>query len=79
MKTTSIIMIILGVALLLGGVLLYGHTSNAVDSGGSAIITTFNGHWSVQIPSFFGGVILLLGLIFFYINSLDEKPHQHMA
>ena len=76
MKKTSIFMIVIGIALLLFGVIFYRHTSNLVDSGGSSIITTFNGHWSVQLPAYFGGVLLLLGLIFYYIATSDKKRGQ---
>lgn len=77
MKKVSIILIVLGIALLFFGIFFYGHKVNMVDSGGSSMITTLNGHWSVQIPAFFGGVMLLLGTIFFYIDMDIKSIHHH--
>ncbi|MFD0764630.1 hypothetical protein ACFQZI_07175 [Mucilaginibacter lutimaris] len=72
MKKLSVILIALGIVLIICGNVFYGHTQNAVDTGGSASITTFNGAWSVKIPAYFGGVMLLFGSIFLYI-SIDPQ------
>ena len=77
MKKVSIIMIVIGIALLLFGIFFYGHKVNMVDSGGSSNITTLNGNWSVEIPAYFGGVMLVLGLIFFYIDKDIKSKHYH--
>ncbi|RFZ84147.1 hypothetical protein DYU05_00475 [Mucilaginibacter terrenus] len=72
MKKFSIFLIVIGIALIIFGNIFYKHHLNADDSGGSANITTINGSWSVKIPAFFGGVMLLFGSIFYYVDS-DEK------
>lgn len=72
MKKVSIILIVVGLILIIAGNVFYGHHENVVDSGGSASVTTLNGGWSVKIPAFAGGVMLMFGCIFFYIAN-DEK------
>ncbi|MEB0262829.1 MULTISPECIES: hypothetical protein [unclassified Mucilaginibacter] len=72
MKKISIILIAVGLLLIIGGNVFYKSHQNPDDSGGSASITTFNGGWSVKIPAYFGGVMLLFGSIFLYI-SVDIK------
>jgi membrane protein implicated in regulation of membrane protease activity len=76
MKTSSIVVVILGLLLIVGGLFYYGNTFNAVDSGGSMnIATTPGGAWTVKIPMFIGAVMLLFGIIFFYV-SRQKTPKQ---
>ena len=65
-------MIVAGLVLIILGNVLYSHHQNVDDSGGSANVTTISGSWSVQIPAFFGGVMLVFGSIFYYVVE-DEK------
>ncbi|MBD1386729.1 hypothetical protein IDJ75_15710 [Mucilaginibacter rigui] len=73
MKKLSIILIAVGLLLIIGGSVFYKSHQNPDDSGGSASITTLNGGWSVKIPPYFGGVMLLFGSIFLYISIDSEK------
>ncbi|RYE29800.1 MAG: hypothetical protein EOP42_13590 [Sphingobacteriaceae bacterium] len=69
MKRLSIIMGIIGLILLIGGNFFYKNVDNAVDSGGSAEIVTFlNGHWTVKIPIFIGGVLVLIAALFYMVS-----------
>lgn len=69
-------MVALGLFLVIGGLFYYKNSTNAVDSGGSMNITTTpGGAWTVKIPMFAGGVMLLLGTMFFYV-SLQKDPNE---
>lgn len=78
MKKLSIVLITLGLLLIIGGNVFYKSHQNPDDSGGSASITTFNGGWSVKIPAYFGGVMLLFGSIFLYV-SIDTQKKANSA
>ena len=73
MKKVSIFLIAAGLLLIMLGNVFYKQHQNADDSGGSASITTFNGAWSVKIPAYFGGVMLLFGAIFYYVAQDNKK------
>ena len=77
MKKVSIFLIAAGLLLIVFGNILYKHHSNTDDSGGSADITTINGNWSVKIPAYFGGVMLLFGSIFYYVAQDDKRLAKH--
>ena len=76
MKKLSIFLIAAGLLLIICGNVFYKHRSNVDDSGGSANITTFNGAWSVKIPAFFGGVMLIFGSMFLYSAIEGEKKER---
>jgi predicted membrane channel-forming protein YqfA (hemolysin III family) len=76
MKNLSIFLIVAGLLLIICGNVFYHHHINAADSGGSVDVTTLNGSWSVKIPAFFGGVMLVFGAIFYYIAT-DKTPAYH--
>ena len=78
MKKLSIVLIAIGLLFIIFGNVLYRHHQNADDSGGSTSITTFNGAWSVKIPAYFGGVLLVFGSIFLYV-SMDGKKNKTKA
>jgi predicted membrane channel-forming protein YqfA (hemolysin III family) len=73
MKKLSIFFIVAGLLLLILGNVLYGHHQNIVDSGGSSSINTLNGAWAVKIPAFFGGVLLIFGCLFYYVEIDTER------
>ncbi|MEB0264037.1 MULTISPECIES: hypothetical protein [unclassified Mucilaginibacter] len=75
MKKLSIFLIAAGLLLIICGNVFYKSHQNADDSGGSASITTFNGGWSVKIPAYFGGVMLMFGSIFLYM-AVDDKKNK---
>ncbi|EHQ25028.1 hypothetical protein [Mucilaginibacter paludis] len=76
MKNVSVFMVIVGLLLIIGGLFFYKHVDNAVDSGGSMEITTTpGGAWTVKIPMFAGGVMLLLGCIFYYV-AIQKKTND---
>ncbi|MET3981607.1 putative membrane protein [Mucilaginibacter sp. UYP25] len=77
MKKVSIFLIVAGLLLIILGNVLYKNHQNADDSGGSASITTFKGGWSVKIPAYFGGVMLLFGSIFYYVAKDDKRLNSH--
>lgn len=76
MKKVSIVLVIVGVLLIIFGNVFYGHHPNADDTGGSAEVITFGGHWSVKIPAFIGGVLFVLGLIFYYAAGYRAERHK---
>jgi hypothetical protein len=76
MKKLSVFLIAAGLLFITCGNVFYRHHQSADDSSGSASVTTINGVWSVKIPAFFGGVMLLFGSMFFYIAVDDEKTHR---
>lgn len=64
---------IIGLLLLVGGNFLYKNVNNAVDSGGSAQIVTFlNGDWTVKIPIFVGGVLVIIAAIFYMVYRKSD-------
>ena len=73
MKKLGIFLIAAGLLLIICGNVFYRHHQNVDDSGGSASVTTLNGSWSVKIPAYFGGVMLLFGSIFCYVAFDIEK------
>ncbi|TSD67278.1 hypothetical protein FFF34_007745 [Inquilinus sp. KBS0705] len=79
MKKLSIFMIAAGLLLVICGNVFYKQHENPDDSGGSASITTLNGNWSVKIPAYMGGVILLFGSIFFYIDLDTENKRNSVV
>ena len=73
MKRLSIVMGIIGLLLLVGGNFFYKNADNAVDSGGSTQIVTFlNGDWTVKIPIFVGGVLVVIAAIFYLVYRKND-------
>lgn len=77
MKKLSIFLIAAGLLLIICGNVFYKHHQNVDDSGGSASVTTINGAWSVKIPAYFGGVMLLFGSIFLYVAIDTDKKKNN--
>jgi hypothetical protein len=69
MKRASIILVVIGLIVLIGGNFFYKKDSNPVDTAGTREISrTATGDWAPKIPVFMGGVLVALGVIF-YIAS----------
>lgn len=76
MKRVSIILVIVGLVLLIGGNFFYKTDSNSMDTAGTREVTktTINNNWAPKIPVFMGGVCLVFGIIF-YVTSRNN-PRQ---
>lgn len=74
MKTSSKVLIVLGLILMIGGGFLFNHMNvdNAVDSHVRGIY--INGYLSFPWPVFAGFVLLVIGLVF---NIADRKTKGH--
>jgi hypothetical protein len=79
MKKFSIVLIIVGLLLAILGNVLYGHHQNMVDTGGSSSINTFGGAWAVKIPAFFGGIMVVFGCLFYYVEIDEERIKGRLA
>jgi len=79
MKKLSVFLIAVGLLMIICGNVFYKSRQNPDDSGGSASITTLNGAWSVKIPAYFGGVMLLFGSIFLYVSTDTEKRKNSLS
>jgi len=77
MKKSSLILIVLGLILMIGGSFLFNHINmdNAVDSHPRGIY--INGYLSFPWPVFAGFVLLIIGLVF-YIAERNNTEDQRI-
>lgn len=75
MKRLSIILVIVGLLLLIGGNFFFKTDSNPMDTAGTREVTksTINNNWAPKIPVFMGGVCLVLGIIFYVTRNKSQQ------
>ncbi len=74
MRKFSIVLGIAGIVLFVVPNFFYGHTINAVDSGGSTEIVTYpDGTWTNKLPVFFGAAIIGIAGVFYAAGKPDAE------
>lgn len=78
MKKLSIVLAVLGIILLIGGNFFYKQKSNPIDSQGSNRYSeALNGNWGTKIPVFAGGVLIVLGAIFYTATRIKQPRNTN--